>query len=102
MERAVESSILTATLRWTAPSAAVTTTIRYARERIAERDWSEALPLADDVTGGDGFFTAIVPYDGRTVYFALKTQNAAGDWSALSNNAFWPSRRVFLPLIVRW
>jgi hypothetical protein len=32
-------------------------------------------------------------------YFTLKSQDAAGTWSGLSNNAFWPAQTVFLPLI---
>ena len=44
---------------------------------------------------------ATVPDGGDTVYFALKTQNALGAWSALSNNAFWPRWDVWLPLTLR-
>jgi hypothetical protein len=40
-------------------------------------------------------------YTSGAVYFALKSQNAQGDWSALSNNAFWPHRDVLLPLVLR-
>jgi hypothetical protein len=101
VENAIVGSALTATLRWTVPSAALTTTIRYAGEPLAEVDWYDALPLAEDLTGSTGLFTATVPYGGSTVFFALKTQNAAGDWSALSNNAFWPVRLVYLPLTTR-
>jgi hypothetical protein len=40
-----------------------------------------------------------VPYGGGTLYFALKSQNAEGAYSILSNNAFWPHWDVYLPLI---
>jgi hypothetical protein len=42
-----------------------------------------------------------VPYSGGTVYFALKSQNAQGEFSILSNNAFWPGWDVYLPLVNR-
>ncbi len=98
---AVAGSTLTATLRWTAPPGALTTTIRYAGGPLAEVDWPEALSLAEDLKGSIGSLTAAVPYDGSTMFFALKTQNAAGDWSALSNNAFWPVWLEYLPLTIR-
>ena len=46
-------------------------------------------------------FTATVSYVGGIVYLALKSQNADGAWSPLSNNAFWPHWDVFLPLVTR-
>jgi hypothetical protein len=92
---------LTATLRWTAPTDAATTTLRYANALITtETDWDSATPLAS-LSGTAETYTAVVPYSSGTVYFALKTQNAGGDWSSLSNNAFWPQRNVYLPLICR-
>ncbi len=41
------------------------------------------------------------PVSTGVVYFALKSQNAAGLWSALSNNAYWPQHQVYLPLVMR-
>jgi hypothetical protein len=94
------TTALTATLRWTAPTAASTSTLRYSGTLITEDEWSSALPLA--VLGGDSdFLEATVPHSEGTVYFALKSQNTEGDWSALSNNAFWPHFDLFLPLSAR-
>jgi len=45
-------------------------------------------------------FTATVTNPGNLVYFALKSRNDTG-WSALSNNAFWPQRVVYLPVILK-
>jgi hypothetical protein len=45
--------------------------------------------------------TAGLSYSGGVVYFALKSQVANGGWMALSNNAFWPHRDVYLPIIFR-
>jgi len=92
---------LTATLRWTAPADAVTNTLRYSGTLIAEANWADALVLTDTLPGSTESYTATVPYDGNTVYFALKSQNAEGDWSDLSNNAFWPYWNVYLPLVLR-
>jgi len=92
---------LTATLRWTPPTHAVTTALRYAAALISDATWDAATSLVEATLGGTGAFTATIPYAGGTRYFALKTQNAVGDWSALSNNAFWPSTSVYLPLVLR-
>jgi hypothetical protein len=93
------TTILTATLQWTAPTDAVTTTLRYSASPIAtEGAWSGATELTDTLPGGDEIYTATVPFAGSTVYFALKTANDVG-FSELSNNAFWPRFDVFLPLV---
>jgi hypothetical protein len=92
---------LTATLVWTAPPDAVTTTLRYSGAFITESNWAGASLISDTLPGGTETFTAVVPYSGGTVYFALKTQNAEGDPSGLSNNAFWPSWDIFLPLVIK-
>jgi hypothetical protein len=58
------------------------------------------LLLTCTLTGTAEVFTATVPYIEGIAYYALKSQNAGG-WSALSNNAFWPQRYVYLPLVMR-
>jgi hypothetical protein len=63
---------LTATLHWTAPADAVTTTLRYSGTLITEANWSSALLLTDTLPGAADTFTATVPYSGGTVYFALR------------------------------
>ena len=52
--------------------------------------------LTDALTG-----TATAPYLDGVRYWALKSQNAQGDWSALSNTAFWPRQDAFLPIVLR-
>jgi hypothetical protein len=42
-----------------------------------------------------------VSYDGGTVYFTLKSQNAQRDWSDLSNNGFWPLWNLSLPFVIK-
>jgi hypothetical protein len=96
-----DSGVLTATLRWTAPASAVTTTLRYSGTLIVEAGWAGASLLTDTLPGSAESFTATVPYDGGTVYFALKSQNAEGEWADLSNNAFWPRWDTFLPLVTK-
>jgi hypothetical protein len=95
------SGTLTTTLRWTAPADAVTTTLRYSDTLITEANWAGALLLTDTLPGSAEIYTATVPYSDSTVYFALKSQNAEGDGSDLSNNAFWPHWDVFLPLVTK-
>ncbi len=92
------SGRLTATLRWTAPVGAITTALRYSGSLIREANWSSAALLSDTLSGKVEEFTAEVPYEGNTVYFALRSQGDGGAWSALSNNALWPSFDIFLPI----
>jgi hypothetical protein len=91
---------LTVTLRWTPPAAAVTT-IRYSDTFITQNNWTSAVALTSTLPGDQDTYTASLPYAGDMVYFALKTQNAGGTWSDLSNNAFWPRQDIYLPLILR-
>ena len=100
--RAVTATgVLTATLGWTPPANAVTVTLRYSRTLITGAGWDGATLLTGSLAGTASVFTAKVPYTSGTVYFALKSQNASGAWSALSNNTFWPQRRTFLPIVMR-
>jgi hypothetical protein len=92
---------LTATLRWTAPTGAVTTTVRYAYTPLTEDTWGSAVVITDTLPGSADTLTAGLAYSGGVVYFALKGQTANGGWTALSNNAFWPHRDVYLPIISR-
>ncbi|MBN2002700.1 MAG: hypothetical protein JXA21_05030 [Anaerolineae bacterium] len=91
---------LTATLRWTPPSGADTTVIHWAAVPITEENWPAATLLIESLAGDAGEYQAVVPYTGGTRYFALKTTGAGGE-SPLSNVAFWPSRQVYLPLVLR-
>jgi hypothetical protein len=94
------SNVLTVTLNWTAPANALTTTLHYSGTLITTANWNNAPLLADNLSGTLAIFTATVPYDTGTIYFALKAQNGTG-WSALSNNAFWPQQTVYLPIILK-
>jgi hypothetical protein len=92
---------LTATLGWTAPTSAVTTTVRYAYAPLTEDTWDSAAVITDTLPGSTDMLTAGLAYSGGVVYFALKSQTANGGWTALSNNAFWPHQDVYLPVISR-
>lgn len=90
---------LTATLRWTPLSSALTTTLRYLNNPITDLNWNSGITLTSNVIGNS--YTAVVPYSSGVRYFALKSQDATGAWSGLSNNAFWPYHAVFLPVLRR-
>jgi hypothetical protein len=96
------SGRLTATLRWTPPASAMTTTVRYSTTLITAGNWASAPVITDTLPGGTGVLTAGMSFisDG-TAYFALEFQIACGPWSPLSNIAFWPSQDVYLPIILR-
>ncbi|HSD84491.1 MAG TPA: hypothetical protein VLG46_11555, partial [Anaerolineae bacterium] len=104
-DAAVANDMLTGTLRWTAPLNAITYTMRYSNTALTDSNWDSALamnvPFTAASPGATECFTPTIAYNSGTVYFALKSQSAAGNWSALSNNAFWPRRDVFLPIARR-
>ena len=91
---------LTATLVWSPPGNATTTTIRYANSPITEANWGSATLLTNSLAGNVGMYTAVTPFSGSTRYFALKTSNDGGQ-SPISKNAFWPQKQIFLPAIHR-
>jgi len=91
---------LTATLRWTPPSNALTTTVRYATSPLTAGNWNSTPLLTDTLAGNANTYATTLPYSGETIYFALKTEGVGGV-SALSNIAFWPSKNVYLPIIVK-
>jgi hypothetical protein len=93
------TGVLTAVLVWSAPADAITATLRYSGTLVAESGWDSATLLADTLPGDTEVYTAVVPYVGETVYFALRTWGTGGQ-SDLSNNAFWPSIDVCLPLVL--
>ena len=97
----VDSGVLVAELGWTAPRGAITITLRYSAQDITGASWVSSELLVDDLPGGAQEYSSLLPYNGDTVYFGLKSQNAAGDWSGLSNIAFWPSKNLYLPVAFR-
>ena len=92
------SNALTGTLTWTAPSNALTTTVRYSTGPINAANWPAATSLGAPFPAYKHVYAMSVPYAGGQLYFALKSANAGGE-SALSNLAFWPERRLYLPLL---
>ena len=98
------SGVLTVTLRWTAPTNAVTYTLRYSNTAMSEANWDGAADVSVPFTAAPGaveWLTPTVAYAGGAAYFALKSQNVDGAWSNLSNNAFWPHVDVYLPIVMR-
>jgi hypothetical protein len=91
---------LNATLTWSPPPDAVTTTIRYTYTQITENNWESVYLLTDSLLGDTGTYNTNIPIVNETVFVALKTQNDEGLWSTLSNNAFWPQQKNWLPLIL--
>jgi len=100
-DAATAAGTLTATLRWIPPANAETIALRHADTLITETNWSAATLLTDSLPGNAETFDAVVPFDGSTVYFALKSHNSQGGWSSLSNNTFWPRRSFYLPLVIK-
>ncbi|MEJ5311525.1 MAG: glycoside hydrolase domain-containing protein [Anaerolineae bacterium] len=96
-----ETGALTAQLRWTPLPQAVTTTLRYAPTFITDGTWAAATVIGESLPGSTDSFTAHVQYAGGSIYFTLKSQDASGAWLGLSNNAYWPSFEVYLPLVMR-
>jgi hypothetical protein len=101
----IAAGTLTATLRWTAPLGAVTYTLRYSGNLVTDANWASAItvsvPFTASAPGSLETLTAPVSYIIGTVYFGVKSQNAEGAWSALSNNAAWPRYDVYLPIVLR-
>jgi parallel beta-helix repeat protein len=97
--------ILTVTLCWTAPAAAITYTLCNSAAVLTAANWDDAqviiVPFTASAPGSSEWLTTLVDYTGDILYFALKSQNSVGTWSDLSNNAFWPHLDLYLPLVMR-
>lgn len=96
-----DTTMLTATLSWSAPPSAVTCTLRYSGSLINAGNWIAATVLTDALPGNTSVHTVAVPYSGGSVYFALKYLSTHGGESSVSNNAFWPRWDIYLPLVLR-
>jgi len=92
---------VTITLGWSPPTGAISQTLRYAANPITETNWGSAALLTDVLCGCAAEFQVLIPYDSGTFYFAHKSYNIDGGWSALSNNDYWPSFDIYLPIIIR-
>ena len=91
---------MTLTLQWTPLPDAITTSLRYAEAPITDATWPSATSLTETLPGSTTQFIAIMPNNNRQKYIALRSQNAKGDWSPLSNLVFWPQQHVYLPIIM--
>jgi len=96
-----DTTTLTATLSWSTPCAADLVALRTAATPIDDVNWEAAVVLSDSVSGTTTTYTAVVPFSGDTVYFALKPDYTGGSPGTASYNAFWPSLTLILPLIFR-
>jgi hypothetical protein len=99
-EAITSTDTLTATLTWTPLAEAVTTTIHYADTFITDNNWGSTTLLTDSLPGAQDYYQVIIPFSGGPVYFAQKSQDSSGEWSLLSNNAFWPRFLLSLPFII--
>lgn len=63
--------------------------------------WPQATLITDALPGQQSVITATLPYTSGARYFALKSEGGAWQVSGLSNNAFWPVMRIYLPLVLR-
>jgi hypothetical protein len=95
------TGIISVTLSWSPPTGAISQTLRYATDPITESNWESATLLTDILSGSAEEHQALIPYIGGTLYFAQKGFNEEGGWSALSNNAFWPSNEIYIPVVSR-
>ena len=92
---------VTVTLAWTAPADVDKIMVRYSTAPLNEANWSSALLLAEEQPGASQTVTGQVAYKSGVLYFGLKTQNAEGEWSELSNVPFWPAQYIYFPLTTR-
>ena len=90
---------ITITLGWSPPTGVETQAIRYGSARITISNWNTAAILSDALPGSAANVTRTIPYNGGVLYFAHKSYNTEGGWSALSNNAYWPQQDIYLPFI---
>lgn len=95
------SDVLTATLQWTSPNDAITTTLRYATVPITAENWTSATLLVERNTSGTQHYSLHLPPPEGTYFFAVRAQNRTGLWSAISNLTFWPNQATYLPTIYR-
>jgi hypothetical protein len=87
------------TLVWTAPGddgaigTATTYEMRYSQSTINTGNWGQATPVsglpAPQVAGTRQSVTIAGLTQGTTYYFAMRTQDDAGNWSPLSNVLVW-------------
>ena len=89
------------TLAWIPPADAVSIALRQYNSLIDTSNWESSVLIDSAIPGSQTTYTTVVSYTGQTVYFALRWQNEEGEWSPVSNPAFWPGFAVHLPLARR-
>ena len=94
------TQVITFTLEWSPPFGALSQTIRYAQDPITASNWDNAAQLTDDLTGNASSYIFAIQNTDGTHYFAQKSYNTVGGWSALSNNAYWPNFKDYLSIIL--
>jgi hypothetical protein len=97
----LDAGQLTVSLQWTPSAQAELQTLRYSISPILDANWGSTDPLSGDLAGATGAYTTTIAYGGDTVFFALRSQGSSGEWSLVSNNAFWPQISLFLPYLNR-
>jgi hypothetical protein len=100
-QASLDAGQLTVSLEWTPPSQASLINLRDSNAPVADSNWDSAGPMSGDLPGGTGTFTATIPYSSGSLFFALRYQDTGGEWSPVSNNAFWPQKRLYLPHLLR-
>ncbi len=98
---AVSQDGVTVSLAWTPPAEAVSIALRQYNSLIDTSNWESSVLIDSAIPGSQTTYTTVVSYTGQTVYFALRWQNEEGEWSPVSNPAFWPGFAVHLPLARR-
>jgi hypothetical protein len=91
---------LTVSLQWTPPAQIDLQNLRFSSAPIMDTNWGSANTLPGDLSGATSAYTTTIAYGGDTVFFALRTRGSNGEWSPVSNNAFWPQIRIFLPQLI--
>jgi hypothetical protein len=100
-QASLDAGQLTVSLQWTPPAQASLLNLHYSNAPVSDSNWDQASALSGDLTGGTDSYTTTIPYSGGSLFFALRSQGSGGDWSPVSNNAFWPQKRLFLPRLLR-
>jgi len=107
---------ITVTLKWSAPGqpgnagTALVYHLRYDETPITAETWELALPVTVPFSPSlpgtlESLAVTGLPWPEDTLHyvlrFALRTTDGEGNWSYLSNVAFYPGVNVYLPLLLR-
>jgi hypothetical protein len=99
----VDMPEITYSMQWTAPTAAIEYEMRRSDSWITSDNWDKAIevsvPFTPSAPGSSELLTTIVPYSGAVDFFAVRFKNNSGIWSKVSNNGFWPTKELLLPIV---